>query len=236
MIETVSFNNIMQNDSKIITVILADDHPVVRQALKNELEKEAGFEVIAEAADGEQAVKMASQLRPEVVVMDIGMPKLNGIQATRQIKKISPETMVLVLTVYDDVEHVFAIFESGADGYLTKGVLVKDIVQAIRSLVAREAVLSSHVFQQILKYALRPGIKPVGIDTRTKLTMRELEILRLLAMGMSNKQIAEDLNIGIRTVKSHLVDIFSKLQAFSRTEAVIKGLRSGFLKLDDLVQ
>lgn len=234
MIDAESSGKIMQNDSKIATVLLADDHPVVRQALKNELEKEPGFKVVAEAADGEEAVKLARELRPEVVVMDIGMPKLNGIQATRQIKMISPETLVMVLTIYDDVEHVFAIFESGADGYLTKGVLVKDIVQAIRSLIAREAVLSSHIFQQILKYALRPGIKPVVHNSGIKLTVRELEILKLLAMGMSNKQIAEDLNIGIRTVKSHLVDIFSKLQVFSRTEAVITGLRAGFIELDDL--
>ena len=234
MTDTASPSDSKRNESKTTTVILADDHPVVRQALKHELEKEADFEVIAEAADGEEAVELTGELTPEVVVIDIGMPKLNGIQATRQIKNICPETIVLVITVYDDIEHALAILESGADGYLTKNVLVEDIIQGIRSLIAGEAVLSPHVFQQILKYALRQNIKPLALDNGIKLTMRELEILKLVATGSSNKQIAKDLNIGIRTVKSHLVDIFGKLKVFSRTEAVITGLRAGFIRLDDL--
>jgi NarL family two-component system response regulator LiaR len=222
------------NDTNITTIIVADDHPVVRKALRNELDKENGFQVTAEASDGEEAVRLVTELEPTVVIMDIGMPKINGIEATRQIKAKCPDTIVLVLTIYDDIEHVLEILKSGADGYLTKSVLVEEIVQAVRSVAAGEIVLSPEVFHQVLKYALRHNIKPAFLDTRIKLTVRELEILKALAWGLNNRQIAEDLNLGIRTVKSHLVDIFSKLNVSSRTEAVITGLRAGFISIDDL--
>lgn len=220
--------------SNVTTVTLVDDHPVVRSALKYELEKEDDFKVIAEASDGEEAVKVVTELKPDLVVMDIGLPKLNGIEATRQIKTACLDTIVLVLTIFDDVEHILGILESGADGYLTKNVLVEDIIKSMRSAVAGEVVLSPQVFKQVLKYSLRHVTKSMKLDTGVKLTIRELEIIRLVARGMSNKQIAEDLNLGTRTVKSHLVDIFHKLDVFSRTEAVIIALRIGLLKIDDL--
>jgi DNA-binding NarL/FixJ family response regulator len=226
--------NYGQNKPDIISVILADDHPVVRKALRSELNKEADFQVIGEASDGDEVVKLVDELAPDVVIMDIGMPKMNGLEATRQIKSMKPETMVLALTVYDDVQHILGILESGADGYLTKNILVEDIIQSMRSVVAGEAVLSPQVLQQVLKYALRYSVKPINLDTGLKLTPRELEILRLLAKGMGNKQIAQELNIGIRTVKSHLVDLFCKLKVSSRTEAVIAGLRAGYLKYEDI--
>ena len=220
--------------SNVTTVTLVDDHPVVHSALKYELEKEDDFKVIAEASDGEEAVKVVTELKPDLVVMDIGLPKLNGIEATRQIKTACLDTIVLVLTIFDDVEHILGILESGADGYLTKNVLVEDIIKSMRSAVAGEVVLSPQVFKQVLKYSLRHVTKSMKLDTGVKLTIRELEIIRLVARGMSNKQIAEDLNLGTRTVKSHLVDIFHKLDVFSRTEAVIIALRIGLLKIDDL--
>ena len=222
------------NMSDITTVILVDDHPVVRNSLKYELEKETDFKVIAEADDGEEAVKLVTKLNPDLVVMDIGLPKLNGIEATRQIKTVCFDTIVLVLTIFDDIEHILGILESGADGYLTKNVLVEDIIKSMRSAVAGEVVLSPQVFKQVLKYSLRHVTKSMKLDTGVKLTIRELEVIRLVARGMSNKQIAEDLNLGTRTVKSHLVDIFHKLDVFSRTEAVIIALRVGLLKIDDL--
>jgi DNA-binding NarL/FixJ family response regulator len=223
-----------QEESKKITVLLADDHPVVVKSLRHEIEKESNFEVQAEANDGEEAVRLAKSLSPRVVIMDIGMPKLNGIEATRQIKAFSPDTIVIVLTVYDDIEHIMGILESGADGYLTKNILVEDIIRSIRLAVNGETVLAPQVFQQVLKYALRYSTKPLSLDSGLKLTSREQEILKMVARGMSNKQIASALDLGIRTVKSHLVDIFNKLKADSRTEAVIIGLRAGFLKLEDL--
>jgi DNA-binding NarL/FixJ family response regulator len=223
-----------RKDTQKTLIILADDHPVVRKALRNELEKEADLKVLAEAGDGEEAVRLARELTPDVVIMDIGMPKLNGIEATRIIKSSHPDILVLVLTVYDDIEHILGILESGADGYLTKNILVEDIIKSIRSVVAGEAVLSPQVFKQVLKYALRHSTKPLRLDSGIKLTSRELDILRLIAEGISNKEIAGKLNISSRTVKSHMVDIFQKLDVTSRTEAVITSLRIGFIKIEDI--
>lgn len=221
-------------ERKRTSIILADDHPIVRKALRNDLEKEADFVILAEAGDGEEAIRLVSELTPDVVIMDIGMPKINGIEATRQIKSAYPDTIILVLTVYDDTEHILGILESGADGYLTKNILVEDIIKSIRAVVAGEAVLSPQVFQQVLKYALRHSTKPVRLDTGVKLTTRELEILRLIAKGISNKEIANEINISSRTVKSHMVDIFRKLNVSSRTEAVITSLRIGFINIRDI--
>jgi len=234
MSQSVSVNSPTEEQNKVTTIILADDHPLVIKALKNEFEKESDLKVVAEATNGEDAVKLATELVPHIVIMDIGMPKLTGIEATRQIKSVYPDIIILVLTVYDDIEHILGILESGADGYLTKNILIEDIVKAVRIAIAGETVLSPNIFQQVLKYALRHNTKPLSFENGIKLTIRELEILKLVAIGYSNKKIADELNLGIRTVKSHLVDLFSKLKAFSRTEVVINALRAGFLKLDDL--
>jgi DNA-binding NarL/FixJ family response regulator len=226
-------SNSSQEKQNVTTVLLADDHPLVLKALKSELEKEPDFKVIAEANNGEEAIRLATELSPDVVIMDIGMPKLNGIEATRKIKTVCPNMIVLVLTVYDDAEHILGVLEAGADGYLTKNVLGEQIVQAVRSIIAGEAVLTSQAFQQVLKYAVRHAIKPVLLDTGIKLTPRELEVIKLVASGMSNKNIAEELNLSLHTIKSHLFDIFSKLKVFSRTEMVIHALRAGLIKLND---
>jgi DNA-binding NarL/FixJ family response regulator len=162
------------------------------------------------------------------------MPKLNGLEATRQIKAKCPEVAVLVLTVHDDSEHILGILEAGAAGYLTKSVFGEEVVQAIRSVTAGEAVFSPLIMQQVLKHALRYPTKPLPLEAGDKLTVRELEILRLAARGMSNRDIALKLNLGERTVKGYLVGIFAKLKTSSRTEAVITALRSGIFTLDDL--
>jgi DNA-binding NarL/FixJ family response regulator len=220
--------------SKRIKVILVDDHPVVRQSLRKELEKQHDFEVVAEAEDGLMAVKLVHDHMPDVVVMDLGMPKLNGLEATRQIKANYPQTIVLVLTIYDDTEHILGIMKAGADGYLTKNVLVREVVQSIRSVAEGETVFSQEAFRQLLKYALRYPANHMAVDSVKKISPKELEILKLIGKGLSNKEIARDLNIGTRTVKSHVVDIFSKLNVYSRTEAVIYCLHSGILMLSDL--
>jgi DNA-binding NarL/FixJ family response regulator len=226
---------LLLNETALIetTIMLVDDHPLVRTALSNEIAKETKLKVIAEASDGLEAVKLANELKPDIIVMDIGLPNLNGIEATRQIKAIKPDTIILALTVHDDIEHILGILESGADGYITKNVLAREIIQYIHSVIGRGTVLSPNIFRQVLKYALRHNVKQSPLNT-VPLTIRELEVLKLVAKGLTNKKIADELGIGIRTIKSHLMDIFTKLNAFSRTEAVITALRVGLLSIDDL--
>ena len=217
-----------------ITIMLADDHPLLRQALKSVLEKQTDFEIIAEASDGKEAVRLAVELVPNVVIMDIGMPKLNGLEATRQIKAKCPSIAILVLTVHDDSEHILSILEAGAAGYLTKSVFGKEVIHAVHGVVAGGTILSASISQQIIKYALRHTTKPLPLNAGEKITGRELEILRLAASGLGNKDIAQRLDLSERTVKGYLAGVFSKLNVSSRTEAVISALRAGFFTLDDL--
>ena len=217
-----------------ITIMLADDHPLLRQALADILNRQADFEIIAEAGDGEEAVKLATELVPDVVIMDISMPKLNGLEATRQIKAKCPNVAILVLTVHSDSEHILGILEAGAAGYLTKSVFGEEVINAVRGVASGETVLSAPILQRILKHALQFMPKSFDLATGEKLSSRELGILKLAARGMSNKDIALKLDLSPRTVKAYLAEIFSKLRVGSRTEAVITGLRAGFLALDDL--
>ncbi len=217
-----------------IRILLADDHPLLRQALRNVLEKEAAFEIIAEASDGTEAVELATEMTPDVVIMDISMPKLNGLQATREIKAKCPSIDVLVLTVHSDSEHILSILQAGAGGYLTKSIYGEEFVHAIRAVVSKEMVLSPSVSKQILKYAFQHNTKPLNLETGDKLSSREIEILSLAAKGIFNKDIATRLGLSLRTVKGYLGSIFLKLNVSSRTEAVIVSLRQGILTLDDL--
>lgn len=226
--------NSNQDELDTIRIILADDHPMLRQALRNVLEREPDFEIIAEANDGEEAVQLATQMIPDVVIMDISMPKLNGLQATREIKVKCPSIDILVLTVHSDSEHILSILQAGAGGYLTKSVYGEELVHAIRALVSKEMVLSHSVSKQILKYALQHNTKSINLDTGDKLSSREIEILSLAAKGIFNKEIAKRLGLSLRTVKGYLGSIFLKLDVSSRTEAVIVSLRQGIITLDDL--
>jgi DNA-binding NarL/FixJ family response regulator len=219
-----------------IRVLIADDHPLVRQAIRSELESQGDIKLVGEASDGEEAVALASRLLPDLVIMDISMPKLNGIEATRAIKAKLPGVKVLVLTVHSDTEHILGILEAGAAGYLTKSVFGEEVVTAIRAVMSGENVLSSPLLHQILANAYQSGAKPLELKGGESLNPREIEILRLLARGMSNRDIASHLNLSLQTIKGYSVTIFSKLQVGSRTEAVIKGLRSRIIPLGDLEQ
>lgn len=234
MTKLLSELNTSQHTLDKITIMLADDHPLLREALRNVLEKQDDFEIIAEAGDGEEAVRLATKLVPNVVLMDISMPKLNGLEATRQIRAKCPNIAILVLTVSDDSEHILGILESGAAGYLTKSVFGDEVIQAVRGVAVGETVLSPSISQQIIKHAARNIAKPIPLDAGEKITARELEILRLVARGLSSKDIAQKLDISLRTVKGYLAEIFSKLNVGSRTEAAITALRAGILNLDDL--
>lgn len=223
-----------QSDTEIIRVMLVDDHPLVRQALKNLLETQPNMKIIAEAANGEEAVRLAAKERPNVIIMDIGMPVMNGLEATRKIKTNNPNIAILVLTVHTDREHILGILDAGAAGYLTKVVFGDDVIRAIEAVVAGEAVLTPSILQQILKSVPREPAGAVTLSSGGNLTPREQLILKLAARGKSNKDIALELKLSVRTVKAHLADIFAKIGVGSRTEAVVTGLKCGILTMNDL--
>jgi len=232
--ELLAEHDSTQGHPKKISIVLADDHPLLRQALRHVLDQQADFEVVAEVGDGDEVVKVATELVPDVVIMDISMPKLNGLEATRQIKAKQPKVAILVLTVHGEAEHVLGLLEAGAAGYLTKSVFGEEVIQSIRAVAAGETVLSAASSQQVLRHALRLMTKPLRLNPNVKISARELQILKLAATGMSNKEIALNSDLSLCTVKGYLADIFSKLGVASRTEAIIASLRTGLLTLDDL--
>jgi DNA-binding NarL/FixJ family response regulator len=217
-----------------IKVIIADDHALFREGTHSLIGHEKDMEVIGEASDGEEAIKLVTELHPHVVLMDIAMPRVNGIEATRRIKADFPSTAVLILTAYDNDQYIVALLEAGAAGYLLKNVSGSDLVNAIRAVHAGEAVLHPAIAQKVFKRlssTAREAEEPAQPD---KLSEREMEILRLAAKGMSNQDIATRLYLSRRTVQAHLANIFRKMDVGSRTEAVLQALRKGWLGLDDL--
>jgi DNA-binding NarL/FixJ family response regulator len=218
-------------------ILIADDHQLICIALRKIFEECDDFEVIGDAADGEEAVKLAEKLKPDIVIMDISMPKMNGLEATRKIKAANPDILILVLTVHSDDEHIFGIIEAGADGYLTKSGLGEGIIHSVRDLITGKTVLSSSILKQLVERVLRHPVTPPPVVDSTlqgKITTREHEILVLAARGMTNKDIALKLNVSPLTIKNYFVDIFIKLGAHSRTDAVITGLKLGIIGLKDL--
>ncbi len=216
-----------------IRVLLADDHAVLREGMRNLLERERDIEVVGEANDGEEAVSLVSKLKPDVVLMDIVMPKLNGIEATKQIKQISPSTNVLILTAYSDIRYILGLLEAGACGYLLKSAHSGEITSAIHAVRSGESVLDPVVTHKLLERVVGPVKGPGGNSTKGLLSQREIEILKLAAKGMSNRDIANALFLSVRTVKAHLTNIFNKMCVGCRTDAIVKALREGYITLDD---
>jgi len=224
----------LKNAEAKIRVIVADDHPLLRDAMRNTLAKQEDIEVIGEASDGEEAVKLSSELNPDVVIMDIVMPRLNGIEATKRIRETSSDTAVLILTAYDDDRYVIGLLEAGAAGYLLKSARGQALVDAIRAVSAGESVLHPTIIAKVLKYGVRTRAQGGERGTKGQLSDRELEVLKLASKGMSNKDIAKELFLSTRTVKAHLSNIFDKLDVASRTEAIVKGIKEGWLSVEDL--
>jgi len=215
-------------------ILLADDHAVVREGMRDLLDREKGFEVVGEASDGEEAIRLAIEFRPDVVLMDIVMPGLSGIEATRQIKEAAPRTNVLILTAYSDIRYVVGLLEAGACGYLLKSARRSEIIEAIRAVQSGESVLAPEVTRKLLERAVGAARGQASSGRAEVLSAREHEVLRLAAKGMSNKAIASTLLVSVRTVKAHLTSIFNKLGVGCRTEAITKGFQEGYITLDEV--
>ena len=210
-----------------IRIIVADDHPVVRGGLVALLRTIPSLDVVGEAADGETAVRLTHEHRPDVVLMDVRMPGMDGVEATRQIREKTPESRVLILTMYDDDATVFTAMKAGAQGYLLKESEQDDIVRAVHAVVAGEAIFGPGVAARVLGYFTEPPPAVVADYPFPELTQREREVLDLLAQGKKNADIAAELFVSPKTVSNQLTAIFAKLQVASRGEAIVRAREGG---------
>ena len=217
-----------------IRVLIADDHQVVREGLSAVLKMKEDIEVVGLAKDGVDAVEKARQLLPDVVLMDISMPRMNGVEATREIKRENPHIGVVVLTMYDEEDYIFDLVKAGATGYLLKDADSTQIAKAIRAVAHGESLIHPTVASKILTefslLAQGKGRKPGRLEH--DLTDREITVLRLVAEGKTNKEIANDLDLSEKTVKNHVRNIFHKLHVYDRTQAAIHAIRKGIIELD----
>jgi len=215
-----------------IKVLVADDHPTFREGLARFLDDEEDFECVAKVADGEEAVSEAKALLPDVAVMDIAMPKLNGIEAARKIRESCPGTAILIISAYDYESYVLAALKAGAAGFLVKNAPLPELISAVRLVHGGDGVFNLKAASRILRGLIaEDSEEPSGIGP---LHGSELKVLTLCARGMSNREIGSELGISERTVQSHLVNIFKKLGVSSRTQAVLTAVGSGWLSLDDV--
>ena len=216
-----------------IKVLLADDHVIVREGTREMVQLQPDMQVVAEASDGVEAVELAKVYRPDVIVMDISMPNMNGIEATKHIKKIIPTTAILVLTAYDSDQYIMALLEAGAAGYLLKNVRGNQLIEAIRAVYSGESILQPSTTRRVIDH-LKSKPLLTDDDTAAMLTEREMEVLKLAAKGVSNRDIADRLFVSSRTVQTHLSNIFKKLEVASRTEAILYGLKRGWFYMEEL--
>lgn len=212
-----------------IRVLLADDHTIVREGLRRILQDEANIEVVGEAADGHQAVEKALKLVPDVVVMDISMSRLNGLEATRRIKKAVPQVRVLILSVHKSDEYIFPILNAGASGYVVKDAASAELISAIHTAYRGEIFLSPIISKRVVEEFVRRGEETKEEDDYEKLTAREREVLQLIAEGHNNREIAEQLCISVRTVETHRVHIREKLGISTTAELTQYAIRKGLI-------
>ena len=210
-----------------ITIVIADDHPLIREGIRKILELESGFQVIAEVQNGQEAVEVARQYVPDVVLMDINLPVLNGIEATKIIRRELPQTNVLALTIHDDEEYIIELLRSGVSGYVLKDIRAEELVQAIYQVAQGYQVIHPGVAQKVVDYIQKKEVATGPPKTNIVLTEREREILIHVSLGKSNREIARDLYISEKTVKNHLTNIFRKIGVSDRTRAVLYALKHG---------
>jgi NarL family two-component system response regulator LiaR len=213
---------------EVITVMIVDDHEMVRQGAAGYLEAQDDIHVIAEASSGEEALSMAKELVPDVVLMDLVMPGLDGVEATRRLKDDSPRTQIIILTSFHEDEHIFPALQAGAISYLLKDVKAAELVEAIRRAACGEATLHPRIAERVIK-EFRVG-DPDRQRLFTDLTEREMEVLKLIAGGYSNQKIADQLVISVGTVKGHVSNILGKLHLADRTQAAVYAWKEGLIQ------
>lgn len=218
----------MKTPSSPIRVLLADDHAVVRAGIRQFLEQAEDIQVVAEADDGEMAKTLIAEHHPDVAVLDIQMPKATGIEVTRWVRANQRDVGVLILTAYDDAPYVMAVLQAGANGYVLKTAAPREIIRAVRDVHAGNSALDSNILSKMMVQISREK----EASPAEKLTKREMEVLMLVGKGYTNKAIGVQLGISDRTVQGHLAHIFNKLQAASRTEAVMRAVSLGWLPPD----
>ena len=214
-----------------IRVILADDHKMVREGVRQFLEESGEIEVVAEAGDGAEALRLVESHQPDVAVLDIRMPQVSGVEATRWIKESYPQVRVLVLTAYDDDPYVFALLQAGASGYVLKTAGSDELVRAVRVVHAGGSALSPEIASKVVQQMTSGRLEGVGGQAES-LTPRELDVLRHASRGLTNREIGSALDISHRTVQGHLASLYGKLGVSSRTEAVTEAIRRGWIVVE----
>jgi DNA-binding NarL/FixJ family response regulator len=209
-----------------IRVLIADDHPVFRYGMKALLQSVPGVEVVGEATTGEETIAAAEELRPDVILMDVKMPDTSGIEATRRIVQAHPEINVLVVTMLEEDDAVFAAMRAGARGYLVKGADQDEVLRSIRAVASGEAIFGQAIAQRLMHFFAAPR-EMAAVQAFPDLTDREAEILLLMAEGRSNAQIAQRLLVSEKTVRNHISNIFNKLQVADRAEAIVRAREAG---------
>jgi NarL family two-component system response regulator LiaR len=217
-----------------ITVLIVDDHEVVRQGVRAFLEARPEFEVVGEASSGEEALRLTEQSIPDVVLMDLIMPGIDGVEATRQLKDISPRSQIVVLTSYYEDEYVFPALEAGATSYLLKDVDLEELAEAIRKTARGEVSLHPRIAARIIQELQRA--RSGAVNPFTELTQRELQVLKLVANGLTNSEIAAQLVISEHTARGHVSNILSKLHLADRTQAAVYAWQQGVVRRDPPVQ